>query len=353
MRKNPRVATSLIEQVPCAFAKTHRNGTPGTHYVMVLLDKDQNILHVGSECGHTHGPGVQVLHELGGQADTCYAAVLPFVHTVEALKSHTGKQIGGNPETIKRSYVADRCLEVVWEKAVKKHNQRFLTERLSHFWVTRPHQAMQRVVDRVTASLLGFTPFEEHGRPNLKVDNTFVHNVHYPHVFRVYTRHLLDADSLAAFNEKLGINLKLQQKYTTMELCAPQSIENLSPTERAALTKDGKGVPFAVRGFDEHGNPAHGQWTCSQDVVMRFAKGFHTVLSDIDTDRFKLKSADPNKVHCIFCNGDYDRIQRHTGGAGHLDRVVQVASLVCKATTSTGLKMLNNPKHRAVFLRSL
>lgn len=312
--QNPNIASVLVERLPCAFAPTV-NGKMGTHYAMVLLDKNNNVLYVGSECEHKHGESVQAIHDMGGQDNTlCYVATAAFRKALQAL--HDSKDIA--IDVIQRP--KDSCLlenymgvvfRTVWENACKKHNNRSVAKLFGNPGPTMRRQiAMQRTVNKVSASLLGLSPKEiDCGRPRGNITSNFsIKQVPiFPEVFTVKCAPVNQGHSSAVYHDNYIYRL-----YFHDDLDA-----------------------FATR--------AGGAWTINEDMVKNWAREHwkvNTVAQPVKGDRL-----------CVFCGEQYSRMSKHTQGARHIDRVLEVAKLTCKATSRMGLQMLNNPKTRAVFIK--
>lgn len=69
---NQNIAYTIVEQVPCAFAKSPDGVTHGTHYTVLMLDKDKNVLYMSCQCEEEHGADIaSTMEEMGGQ--TCFA----------------------------------------------------------------------------------------------------------------------------------------------------------------------------------------------------------------------------------------------------------------------------------------
>ena len=92
-------------------------------------------------------------------------------------------------------------------------------------------------------------------------------------------------------------------------------------------------LEFAKRKYD-------GSWEMYEQNIKDYAKVAHCFK-----DKHSISST------CSFCGGTYKRMSKHTYGAKHIARAVEIVSLLCKATTPTGLKMINNPKHKSAFFR--
>lgn len=344
MFANPNIGAWVVEQVPCSFAKPDSYGRLGTHYSMVLLDKNHNLLYAGSECEHKHGEGVQAIHEMSGGKDSCYTSSEAFRHALSLI--HEGGNLPDNlPETASTKSLPPTLagvLRAVWTMAVKKHNERS-TARMWERVAERRNSggklaALQGAVDRVTASLLGIHPRVDHGRNQERVHNTSFAKTEliYPQVFRVVQRYL-NAGGVEVLKDDSGINLPPDGgTFTMMEF-----VHRSQP----------EGVIFAVRDFNEKGEPAPGKWAFSKEAVRGWAHTHHTVFDAMQTEQFKVAAQKKDHGRCIFCGEDYDRMFRHIKGAKHGDRVVEVAGLVCKATTRLGLKMLNDPHHRTAFIK--
>lgn len=305
---NPNIASVLVERLPCAFAPTV-NGKMGTHYAMVLLDKEDNVLYVGSECEHKHGEGVQALHDLGGDATLCYVATAAFKKALAAL--HASKQ----QIDIKADYPKDASLlknymrvtfNSVWEHACMKHNQRFVSSMFGNpGFEMRRQIAMQQTVDRVAASLLSLPPKDiDRGRfvpggsittPGFCVKQVPV----YPEVFTCR----------CVSNQDTGVVYTLEFK----------------------------------NGVDTFARREGGAWVVNEDYIKQWAKEHFTVST------IPQPGKGPKK--CLFCAEQFERMSKHTQGARHIDRVLEVTKLVCKATSRMGLRMLNNPRTRSTFIK--
>lgn len=305
---NPNVASVLVQRLPCAFAPTVQ-GKMGTHYAMVLLDKDNNVLYVGSECEAKHGDGVQALHELGDQDSTlCYVATSAFKKALSALHAHKGQHLDSvsmfpKDANLLNGYMRS-MFNSVWDMSCDKHNKRFAAFMLGHM----PHRlrrrdAMQKTVNHVTSSLLCLAPkLIDVGRMRGPATRTVVSEPVYHTIFEVICN---DVDE-KKFIYKMGFV---------------------------------DGDVFAVR--------EDGQWTVHEDVVKHWAESHHTIRD------FRVKHGGYSRPaeKCLFCNETFTRMSKHTQGGKHIDRVLEVAKLTCKATSRMGLQMINNPKTRSVFIK--
>jgi hypothetical protein len=89
-------------------------------------------------------------------------------------------------------------------------------------------------------------------------------------------------------------------------------------------------------------DPKTGTWYMDNDRILAFASRNHNCGTGQGTVSDRT---------CIFCGESYERMSKHLQGAKHKERVLEVVKLVCKATTPTGLRMINNPKHKSAFFR--
>jgi len=302
--QNPNVATALVERLPCAFAPSV-DGKMGTHYAMVLLDKKGNVIYVGSECEHKHGEGVQVLHEMGDQDSTlCYVVTAAFRKALRTLHDHPDAVLNEKDHRPKDANILTghmwQMFSKVFSDSIEKHNKH-VYERTVCDWSRHDFRlaALQRTVNQVTGSLLGLPKTIETGSwpgKGTVLGATVVEQVEYP--------------------------LVLDVKYSE---CYTMHFHNWSRS-------------FATR--------EAGSWTVDEDAIKSFAKDNHTTFER--AGRFS-KLYDERR--CLFCAEDFQRMSKHTQGARHIDRVLEIAKLACKATSRMGLQMLNNPRTRSVFIK--
>lgn len=327
MFSNPNIGSCVVEQVPCSFAKS-RNGKAGTHYAMVLLSPEGSVLHVSSECERKHGPGIQAFHELGHKG-TCYTVTEAFSHMLQQVNAEglLGARPPAPPPEVPP--ILRKVLESAWISARALHNGRVMLKD-SKKPVSMKVAALQNAVDRVSYSLLNLQPVIDTGGMSDRVEPVYQKKqaVYHP-VFHVKAVEFLDFH-LKPFESETGITIAAPGVYTTLAFDA----ESLYSA-------------IAVRDQLSTGESAPGSWAFSQRVATRWASCNYTTFADKELRQLEL----PVKGWCVFCGEQYDRMPRHISGAKHLDRVLEVANLVCKATTTTGLKMLNNPRHRSVFIR--
>lgn len=339
MFSKPNIGTWVVEQIPCAFAKPNADGTSGTHYAMVLLGKNGDVIYVGSECEHKHGAGIQAMHELGG-GGTCYAVSQRFSNILHRLSLAKGTSVRAD---ISNEFTGEitselpptmaQLLKNVWFTSASMHNKRAAAESLEPRFHSDPKvRGLQQTVDRVTYSLLKLAPIVDIGRHADRILTPEKRELRYRSVFNVDQRICYNPSDVEGFKQNTDI---------TVPVNVPRICLSTIDWDRSSAV-----TVLAVRDQDSHGESAPGKWTLSTQAVQKWANHNHTAFSAGECLELGIK-----RNYCIFCGDTYDRMNKHVQGAKHIDRVVEVAGLVCKATSSLGLKMLNNPKHRTAFIK--
>jgi hypothetical protein len=116
---NPNIGTTIVEQVPCAFAKT-RTGEFGTHFVVVMLDKRNNLMYISCQCEENHGEDISsTMHEMGG--DTCF----DFVGKIR--DQLVGKEVDWKSETSEGSIINNALLRVSDQIRTKRYKRKVRT----------------------------------------------------------------------------------------------------------------------------------------------------------------------------------------------------------------------------------
>lgn len=348
MLENPNIGAVVVERLPCAFAPLGKNGEPGTHYAMVLLDNQNNVVYVGSECEHKHGEGIQAIYEMGGYSgDVCFAAADAFRKGLRTIHQAKGSIISyrEEPKGDGLPSILKRVLRSVWQDAADKHNTR-IKEQNSVQWPddlpgrSFKIKALQNALDRTLASILKLPALPDNWKesrvdvlPESRVDvlpeeRIKFTNVRWPRIFTIEDRFFSKHEVQYEMTDKSVINgVKLE-----------------GDENRIVMYPSGFSMPkskiFAVR--DEQS-----RWSFDADRLKSWAQNHHNPFTDEISHALKLD------IHryCVFCQAEFDRMSRHTSGGKHIDRVVEIAQLGCKATTKLGLKLLNSPKHRSVFIK--
>lgn len=322
---NPKVSSAVVERVPCAFAKPNPDGSVGTHYTVVLFDNKQNIMYVGSECEHKHGESVAALHEMGGT--TCFEITAKFRTELGKVKANKGVRVSHDPYRgdSKLSGVGplmEAAFSTAKSRMVKVHNNRVSTSEPRFKVFTQKGPMLQRIVNKLTGNMLSLQ-----GKVNLgnKAERTNTHVIQeqqYPSVFRV---------SETEVNEFSSTLCAGTVDQPVAGHVPPGLYLTLSPSNNNECI-------FAVR-------DAKGQWLIDEDRVKRYANTGNNPIED-SSSKWGISTK-----QCVFCNAHFERMSKHTQGAKHKDRVLEVVKLVCKATTPTGLRMVNNPRHKSAFFR--
>lgn len=329
--QNPNAHSVVVDRVPCAFAKPNRDGSPGTHYTLVIFDKNQSVLYVGSECEHKHGEGVQALHEMGGGNEaTCFRVTASFSNALNTIKKQRGKAISrydDAPRLQAGSPLLGQTFQVAWSAMRDKHNKR--AESSDSSGDPYPTFGMKgimldNVVRRVSASMLNLPAKVTCGRGK-SFDASPCSSISYAPVFRV-------------------VETTFRHDTVFGEIVVPAG-----STRLALTTNDSISSFLAVR----EGN----QWHIDSDFVKRVASRNHNTIENFEKHGWSslLREHLGPKIHadeyCIFCAESFTRMSKHLKGGRHINRVSEVVALVTRATSSTGLRMINNPRHRNVFIR--
>lgn len=338
--KNSNIGAWIVEQVPCAFAKPGRNGEPGTHYVMVLLDKNKNVMYVGSECEHTHGDGIQALHELSeGNTTTCFKSSTAFRAGLGAIHNSKGVQINSSKQqelvNAQLPHMLNAALESVIRTCVKKHNTRVQEQaELSNGYIIlgnatsadRKNDLMQRVANKVIYHAVNLKPLvtvgKNRGDTPVPPELYQKRDVNYVPIVRIYSRKLQSYEYDGIFqyvpSEERPTN---DQTFVTMMLSGGYEAELVAAQD-----------------------PRNGRWHINDSLVRRWAKQNHTCFNH---DRSKAFGVSTDT--CIFCQEKFSRMSRHMDGARHQNRVMELIQLATRATSRTGLRLLNNPRHFSAF----
>jgi hypothetical protein len=169
--------------------------------------------------------------------------------------------------------------------------------------------ALQKVVDRVLAAKLGIvpsftkSPWAEPKYPDRVLD------------VRICT--LLEGD-IPGFTPEPGVG------YTTMGF---HIVNSGKPGSVAELYE-----PMAVR--------VDGDWIINEDRIKDWAR-----KHDQPTG---LQIIVPGE--CFFCKESFIKNARHLSSAKHIDNVVGLFKLACRASSRSGLQFINNPRYRATFI---
>jgi len=326
--QNPNANSVVIDRVPCSFAKPHK-GSPGTHYTMVIFDKGNNVLYVGSECEHQHGEGIQALHEMSdGNAPTCFNVTSTFRKALNVVKQNKNQFIlmanridsrSVKPVLKDCSLVLTKAFDVAWESMVVTHNARATRsaqkpEEFPTFGLKG--NALQSLVNRLTTRLLSLPVIPHTGNKSLHVSNHhFLENKH--------------VDMFVVREHTFGYGMEIKD-FSYVEFSTHLV---LTPADRQALI-------FAVMNRD-------GTWTVDEERIRTYAQDNHNFMTN-STGEFSnlIKSK-----HCPFCNMTFERMSKHTHGGKHITRVLEVVKSLTRAMSPTGLRMLNSPRHKYVFFR--
>jgi hypothetical protein len=318
--KNPKASSVVVERVPCSFAKAS-HGKIGTHYTVVIFDENKKLMYVGSECEHKHGEAVQAMHEMGGT--TCFSVTARFRaalnEATSSQKSLTHLRHNREYKKLENCPLLNAAFEVVHDTMVLTHNKRWMEKtprsKFVHFPVKGP--ALQQIADKLTSKMMSLPEIAFRGNYANRLDPGYAAgkvDTLRPRVF--HFSEFTVANSLEFSTEILspGNYLMLSSHET--------------PSEYDAL---------AVR-------KPNGQWLVDRERVWSFARNSWNPLQD--TRQWGI-----SHNRCIYCGETYHRMSRHVQGARHKERVLELINMVCRATSPTGLRMINNPHHRSVFFR--
>lgn len=353
---NSNIGAWVVEQVPCSFAKPDKNGKPGTHYAMVLLDKNQNVIYIGSECEHRHGDGIQVMHELGGEnAYSCYKASVAFRDSLAGIHKAKNQIFGYEmQETLKNKrkelpLMLNAALKGVLDTAIEKHNKRIADNTIRTNVLTlgdpcsaeedRKSRLLTTVANKVVYNAIGMKPLQSTGRfVNAwnTGDSRPVPQQTLPENDAV--RQKLDSSYLPIFNIQLS-SYAVKKILNLNDNPDGEVFDKNQLFTTMVVNDDYDQVVFAVR------DPRDDRWHIAEEDIRTWAKRNHNPLSRSLFMR-QLKVSDG---HCLFCNERFDRMSRHVQGARHQSRVVEIVQLACRATSRTGLKMINNRRHSSAF----
>lgn len=341
MFTNPNVQSIVVDRVPCAFAKS-KDGTTGTHYAMVLFDKNQNVMYVGSECEHIHGPGVQALHEMSdGNSPTCFKVTDAFSKALNQTKAHHMKKMHpyGAPNDLKNnSQLIQSALKMAWERTVSVHNKRYaaLPEVEYSNNLSAKEQMMQRAINRVTQRYLNIPLLFNNGRKSSNLQHPpQISEVVRPQIFTLRSRVL---------------SYDMQPEGMAEPIPAGQRILGLHPAEDES-------VMWAVRTENTDWQILHYRIReCSRNVWAGVAGPGNIELNDNGVTFRQLmarknRDSHQRQDHCVFCGKSFDRITRHLQSRPHQDAVKAAIEMACRASSPVGLRMLNNRRFSSIFQR--
>jgi hypothetical protein len=87
---NPNIHSVVTERVKCAFAPATKDGEYGTHYVVLMRDKKDNLLYVSCECEEGHGTALIAGMDTE-EGDTCFSYVSKLRSSISGVgKKHHG-----------------------------------------------------------------------------------------------------------------------------------------------------------------------------------------------------------------------------------------------------------------------
>lgn len=292
---NAKAHTVVHEAVPCAFARPHK-GQIGTHTVSVVLDKQGGVISLGCECLSKHGENARAMHALdeGAQDDTCYAVLTEVHRTIRVLDEPSKKLPDALRATLGRA------------STLRQERQ---GDRLVYDWALnaneRQSRALTKVANKVANSVLKLPRAYDVGNHSLRVETLVKQERLYAPIFAI---------------EPVG-----------------------GPNRQLYLMGDYHVVT---------GVPGQLGWELNklqEDALRTQAKHFYSLSPSAYT--MHVTNALQLESICVFCGETFDRPTRHTAGAAHADRVVNLAKLVLRATSRLGLQMLNNPRHRTAFIK--
>jgi hypothetical protein len=327
--QNENISSVVVDRVACTFAKPTSDGKMGTHYTVVMFDKNKNVLYVGCECEHMHGEGVSALHEMSGANNTCFKVTAAFKSALNFTKGHQGKTIdrySRNTPSLKGvSPFLSNALDTAFMNIIEVHNKRVpKTDGEIKYPLTGAYgEFMQTAVDRLTTNYLRLPTLQNTGRHAEKMQESLQHNALVrPRIFTVTERKF---DYPLQFNDETGTPYQVP----------PSTCLVLSPTENTdvRLAVKPMGKPWLFDGDDiryraeylYEGFSHNSAWK----GIIRERKGFSS-----------------DRTYCVYCGRSFTRMPKHAKSDPHRDAVQNLVRLVCRATSSTGLRILNNPRHR-------
>lgn len=298
----PAASTIVHELVPCAFAKPHK-GKPGVHKVTVVLDANGGVSHLGCECQVLHGENAKAIYELeegNSVIDTCFATLAEVRRTVRDLEEPSNKL----PESLQ---------EILQRTSTLRNDRREKRTRLTYQLSPREQklQALTRVANKVANAVLKLPAVYNVGRFATRVQNQVKHERVYAPIVSI----------IPSLNDSVTTALYLLGDHLVMHGVPGGSSWELSKVDEDLLRNNVKHI-YTLGGSDSYSR-----------------------LADIGP----LHKGGPHS--CIFCGETFDRPSRHTAGAAHADRVINLVKLVLRATSRLGLQMLNNPRHRTAFIK--
>ncbi|NJL54088.1 hypothetical protein HC928_02230 [bacterium] len=291
------------------------------------------MLRATCECLERGNEGIQFLHEENPNKPTCYAWVAAVEEMLRELRNT--KRLDyyihrDRPQAIMKNHGVDKIpgmscdsvrklLSSVWIACQEQSAARGRTN-FRPGPVPYKQRTLERAVNRVACTMLNIKPLHRVGdkvsQDALQNDLAPVHTAYAP-VFAVE----LNYASSTAYSRIPGVNADVPVDFV------------LRTTSQTINT-------VAVRQRDK--------WFVDRDNCKKLAKEVHG-LGVWAT--FAIGDKAITRETCVFCNDSFARMSKHLSGAKHIDRFVEVVNMVCRASSTTGLRMLNNPKHRGTFLR--
>lgn len=287
MPKSNKVAAVITERVRCSFATPQPDGTPGFHEVKLAIGFYKELRHVSCECQKLHGNGVVALYEMAKEGGSSVDDMC-FSHVITLLTSL--RKLNTNPADLRASIGGTRLLTGVINSTIAASRSRASCRN-------------GNVLNLYSANKQGTDQFLDPAkRDNYKVDT-------FNKVVKKLNKYHFDGQKLLALHynpaREQVIKLVGSPSYTLAQ-------RNIS---------------------------AGSSWDIYEDQVKRWAFfGIHDLTESGSLD---LK-------RCAICK-EYWRY-KHTSSVKHLQRALDVIKLYCMALSSTGLKMLNDPKRKAIFL---
>lgn len=308
-----KVASAVVASVPCSFAPKDSRGNPGLHKVVVLLDKDGAIQHLTCECLQKHGDGVQAILDLSGGDTTetlCVAQLEPFNKLINMLRRSRRSVTLPGVQFDQTMFhpLLKAAFNNIFTQANEKHAARAAWVRYFGLKL-RPDTScvkasmFQRLINQLVSKHVGIVPFV--------TENALGREVEYPALFTV--------------------------------------------KNKTDITVEGSPVMFTLLLRNhEVAEYSNNTWTQNEEEIRKLAAQHHHFLPRASAGEWTWKDNKPIKYDedCLFCGTSFDRMSRHIQGAKHADNVIATVALACRATTRAGLKMLNNPRHRPVFLKT-
>lgn len=346
--QNENIHSVVVDRVTCNFAKPTSEGKPGTHYTVVMFDKKKNVLYVGCECEHMHGESIAALHEMSGSDGTCFKVTQAFKDALNFTKNHKNKPIDRygrqQPKLSGVSPFLSNALETAFVNILDVHNKRVQPAVESSFPLTGVYgDLLQNTIDRLTTNFLNLPTIQEKGKHEGRLQDGPQHKyVTRPRLFTlrdrkrdyVQTCYMYDERGNALERGPLGEDDK--NPPFVIEPGVPHLV--LTPTENAqtVLAVKVKGRPWHI---------------CNEVIAQTSEHLYSGFTSDchwakiIDSQRHVPR----NETYCVYCNRSFKRMSKHVKSEPHRRAVRDTVCFVTRATSSMGLRLVNDRRNRETF----